>query len=139
MVLVVGSRNSSNSVRLTEIAENVGTRAQLIDDADEIDPNWLTGVDTALITAGASAPEHLVKRVIRMLIDEYGGTVEQHHVDKENVEFGLPVSLKKVMRDRDVNPHGRRIHVNMGEEFEAWLNEEEIPHSTVDLTIGESQ
>ena len=139
IVLVVGSRNSSNSVRLTEIANNVGTPAQLIDDAEEIDPEWLKGVESVLITAGASAPEHLVKRVIRRLIDDYGGTVEQHHVDKENVEFGLPVSLKKVMRDRQVDPHGRRIQVNMGEEFDAWLEEEGIPHSTVDLTIGESE
>lgn len=136
VVLVVGSGNSSNSVRLTEIAENVGTRAYLIDDAAEIDSAWFEGVETALITAGASAPEDLVKGVIRSLIDEHGGVVEQHHVDREDVEFGLPGTLKRLMRDRGIDPEGRRIHVNVGEEFEAWLSEEEIPHLTVDLTIG---
>ena len=138
LVLVVGSRNSSNSVRLTEISENIGTRAHLIDDATEIDPTWFDGIETALITAGASAPEHLVKQVIRDLIDRHGGIVEQHHVDRENVEFGLPGSLKKVMRNRDIDPEGRRIQVNMGEEFDAWLMSEDIPHASVDLTIGES-
>ena len=136
VVLVVGSRNSSNSVRLTEIAENVGTKAYLIDDEKEIDPGWFEGVGTALITAGASAPEDLVKGVIRKLIDDFGGTVEQHHVDREDVEFGLPGTLKRVMRERGIDPDGRRIHVNVGEEFDAWLSEESIPHLTVDLTIG---
>ena len=138
VVLVVGSRNSSNSVRLTEISENVGTSAFLIDDAAEIDQKWFEGVETALITAGASAPEDLVKEVIKRLINDYGGVVEQHHVDREDVEFGLPGTLKRVMRDRGIDPAGRRIHVNVGEEFETWLTEESIPHLTVDLTIGET-
>ena len=136
VVLVVGSRNSSNSVRLTEISENVGTRAFLIDDEKEINPSWFEGVETALITAGASAPEDLVKGVIRKLIEDFGGMVEQHHVDREDVEFGLPGTLKRVMRERGIDPEGRRIHVNVGEEFDAWLSEESIPHLTVDLTIG---
>ena len=55
LVLVVGSRNSSNSVRLTEIAEKVGTKARLIDDKSELQPEWFEGVETTLITAGASA------------------------------------------------------------------------------------
>ena len=138
VVLVVGSRNSSNSVRLTEISENIGTRAYLIDDAGEIDPTWFDGVETALITAGASAPEHLVKRVIKELIERHGGVVEQHHVDRENVEFGLPGSLKKMMRERDIDPEGRRIQINMGKEFNDWLDSEDIDHVDVDLTIGES-
>ena len=138
LVLVVGSRNSSNSVRLTEISQNVGTGAFLVDDASEIRGDWFEGVDTVLITAGASAPEDLVRDVITRLIEEYGGHVEQHHVDREDVEFGLPGSLKKAMRSRGVDPKGRRIHVNMGDEIEAWLDEQRIPHSSVDLTVGRS-
>ena len=139
LVLVVGSRNSSNSVRLTEIAENVGTPAHLIDDASEMDRDWFEGIDTVLITAGASAPEDLVRAVISRLIDEYDGHVEQHHVDREDVEFGLPGSLRKTMRERGIDPTGRRIHVNMGDEIDAWLDEQKIPHATVDLTVGRSE
>lgn len=136
IVLVVGSRNSSNSVRLTEIAENIGRPGFLIDDATEIDPAWFKGVGVCLITAGASAPEDLVRDVIRRLIDEHGGHVEQHHVDREDVEFGLPGTLKKVMRARGIDPEGRRIHVNFGDAIDAWLDDQAIPHSTVDLTVG---
>ena len=136
LVLVVGSSNSSNSVRLTEIAENVGTPGFLIDDASEMKSEWFNEIETVLITAGASAPEDLVRAVITRLITDFGGHVEQHHVDREDVEFGLPGSLKKVMRKRGVDPTGRRIHVNMGDEIDAWLDEQKIPHDSVDLTVG---
>ena len=76
-VLVVGSRNSSNSVRLTEIALNDGTPSRLIDDADGIDPAWFEGIDTVLVTSGASVPEDLVHGVIERLIERFGGEVEQ--------------------------------------------------------------
>ena len=80
LVLVIGSKNSSNSVRLTEIAQAAGTAAHLIDDASELHDTWFDDIDTVLITAGASAPEDLVREVVRNLIDNYGGEVEQRDV-----------------------------------------------------------
>ncbi|MBI1374045.1 MAG: 4-hydroxy-3-methylbut-2-enyl diphosphate reductase [Phycisphaera sp.] len=94
VVLVVGSKNSSNSVRLTEIAENSGTRAYLVDDKSEIDPTWLAGVDKLLLTAGASAPEHLVQEILEMLQAEFGAEVEEHKTIDEDMHFELPRSLR---------------------------------------------
>lgn len=111
LVLVVGSRNSSNSVRLTEIARNVGTDAKLIDDASEIDPAWFpTGDETVMITAGASAPEDLVAGLCRALLKRYGGTIEQRDVFEEDVDFSLPAALKRRMREEGVDPEAKRIH-----------------------------
>jgi 4-hydroxy-3-methylbut-2-en-1-yl diphosphate reductase len=97
LVLVVGSQNSSNSVRLTEIAENAGTRgtpAKLVDDASEIDPAWFDGVKSVLVTAGASAPEHLVQQIVQKLVDDFAGKVEHATVVEEDMSFNLPVSLR---------------------------------------------
>ncbi len=100
LVLVVGSQNSSNSVRLTEIARNCGspetkgTPARLIDDAGEIDPAWFEGIHRVLVTAGASAPEHLVQQIVRKLIDEHAGEVEHATIVEEDMSFNLPVSLR---------------------------------------------
>jgi len=97
LVLVVGSQNSSNSVRLTEIAENTepaGTPAKLVDDASEIDPDWFTGVGSVLVTAGASAPEHLVQQIVQKLVDDFAGQVEHATVVEEDMSFNLPVSLR---------------------------------------------
>ncbi|MEE8460239.1 MAG: 4-hydroxy-3-methylbut-2-enyl diphosphate reductase, partial [Phycisphaerales bacterium] len=80
LVLVVGSKNSSNSVRLTEIAEASGTSAYLIDDKSELDSHWFDGIDRVLITAGASAPEDLLREIVLHLIDQYGGEVEQRDI-----------------------------------------------------------
>lgn len=136
LVLVVGSKNSSNSQRLREIAEASGTRAYLIDDCQEVQDAWFDGVQTVLITAGASAPEHLVKDLILHLIRRHGGEVEQHDIYHESVEFGLPGTLKKFMRTHGVDPTGRRIVMDNASEIDAWLVEQNIPHRTVDLTIG---
>jgi 4-hydroxy-3-methylbut-2-enyl diphosphate reductase len=136
MVLVVGSRNSSNSVRLTEIAATSGTPAQLLDDKSELDPSWFDGVETVLVTAGASAPEDLVEDLILELIDRYGGVIEQYDVHHESVEFGLPGTLKRFMRDRGIDPTGRRITRDTAASIEAWLTERQIPHRTIDLTVG---
>lgn len=111
LVLVVGSRNSSNSVRLTEISRNAGTAARLIDDAGDLDASWFAGVEKVLITAGASAPEDLVAGVCRALIDRFGGTLETQDLFEEDVEFGLPSTLKQLMRERGVDPESRRIRV----------------------------
>lgn len=94
LVLVVGSKNSSNSLRLTEISENSGTRAYLVDDVQEIDGAWLEDVQTVLVTAGASAPEHLVQEIINHLLKQYDGNVEEHSVVDEDMHFELPLSLR---------------------------------------------
>ncbi len=94
LVLVVGSRNSSNSLRLTEISENSGTPAYLVDDVQEIDHGWFENVKTVLVTAGASAPEHLVQEIVGELLSRYSGDVEEHSVVDEDMHFELPQSLR---------------------------------------------
>jgi 4-hydroxy-3-methylbut-2-enyl diphosphate reductase len=96
LVLVVGSRNSSNSLRLVEIAVNRGIKAYLVDDASQIDHAWFDGVKTMLLTAGASAPEDLVQGIIKMLETDYHGVVEERHVTDEDMHFELPLSLRKL-------------------------------------------
>ena len=100
LVLVVGSKNSSNSVRLTEIAENLGTPGRLVDDVSEIDPAWLRGVETLVLTAGASAPEHLVGQIIKHLREHYDGKVEQRRTIDEGMHFELPRSLRKMREEK---------------------------------------
>lgn len=117
LVLVVGSKNSSNSVRLTEIAQNVGVKAFLLDDVGELSDQWFLttpggGRDaTIMLTAGASAPEDLVAEICKTLLIKYGGELEQRDIVPEDVEFGLPATLKKLMRDHGIDPDGRKIRV----------------------------
>ncbi len=130
LVLVVGSKNSSNSVRLTEISQNVGTRAKLLDDASALDDAWFTeGTETVLVTAGASAPEDLVAALCRELVDRFGATIEQRDVYPEDVEFGLPLTLKKAMVERGIDPRDRRVMV------EAPVISAEL-YGATDLTIS---
>jgi 4-hydroxy-3-methylbut-2-enyl diphosphate reductase len=93
MVLVVGSRNSSNSNRLVEVSRNLGTSSYLIDKADDIRPEWLESAGSVAITAGASAPEILVQDVVRFLQGKGYGSVEEVEVMPENVRFGLPPEI----------------------------------------------
>ena len=94
LVLVVGSPNSSNSNRLRELAERCGTEAYLIDGPDDIDPAWIANRASIGITAGASAPEVLVKRVIAKL-QECGAQVPQElEGTPENISFSLPKALR---------------------------------------------
>jgi 4-hydroxy-3-methylbut-2-enyl diphosphate reductase len=93
VVLVVGSRNSSNSNRLVEVSRNLGTSSYLIDKADDIRPEWLEGAATVAITAGASAPEILVQDVVLFLQGKGYGSVEEVEVMPENVRFGLPPEI----------------------------------------------
>jgi len=97
LILVIGAKNSSNSQRLREVAEKSGTRAFLIDDETMIQPHWLDGVATVGITAGASAPEVLVDRVI-LALQSYGETVsvEIFHVAEEDVYFTLPKTIQQL-------------------------------------------
>jgi 4-hydroxy-3-methylbut-2-enyl diphosphate reductase len=93
LVLVVGSRNSSNSNRLVEVSQNIGTNSYLIDKAEDIKLEWLDGVTTVAITAGASAPEILVQEVVSYLQGKGYGSVEEVEVMPENVRFGLPPEI----------------------------------------------
>lgn len=94
LLLVVGSQNSSNSRRLVEVCRNYGVPAYLIDDESEIKASWLTNVDTAAVTAGASAPENLVQGVIDALRLRHGFTsVEPVEIKDEDVRFSLPGEL----------------------------------------------
>ena len=94
LVLVIGSKNSSNSQRLVETAHQAGKAAHLIDDQSELDPAWFDGVETVLITAGASAPEHLVADLVTRLQREYGADQEVRTVAEEDVSFAPPKSLR---------------------------------------------
>jgi 4-hydroxy-3-methylbut-2-enyl diphosphate reductase len=93
LVLVVGSDNSSNSNRLVEVSRNLSTRSYLIENSTAIQPEWLEGVRTVALTAGASAPEVLVEDVVDYLRQKGFGSVEEVEVMPENVRFGLPPEI----------------------------------------------
>lgn len=109
LVIVVGSKNSSNSVRLTEISQNAGVAAILVDDVSELDMSRFAGSETVLVTAGASAPEDLVAELCRTLIRTFGGEIEVRDIFDEDTEFNMPTTLKRLMRERDINPDERRL------------------------------
>jgi 4-hydroxy-3-methylbut-2-enyl diphosphate reductase len=92
VLLVVGSKNSSNSQRLCDVARESGVKAYLIDQSEEIG-NWFESNSVVGLTAGASAPEHLVQEVINKLQSTYNATVEDVFVREENVVFSLPKEL----------------------------------------------
>lgn len=94
LTLVVGSTNSSNSVRLTEISETDGTKAKLLDDKSELQADWFEGVNTVLVTAGASAPDDLVQEILDELCENHGGEVEESTPVDEGMQFALPVTLR---------------------------------------------
>lgn len=96
VLLVVGARNSSNSNRLRELAEKMGTPAYLIDDASCIDQAWLAGKTNVGVTAGASAPEVLVQNVIKQLQAWGGQTVQERVGREENITFSIPPELRVV-------------------------------------------
>jgi 4-hydroxy-3-methylbut-2-enyl diphosphate reductase len=93
LVLVVGSENSSNSNRLVEVAGNLGKRSYLIENFRSIRPEWLEGVASVALSAGASAPEILVEQVIDYLGTQGFGNVEEVEVMPEHVRFGLPPEI----------------------------------------------
>ncbi len=98
LLLVVGSRNSSNSVRLVEVARAAGVAAQLVDDASEIEDEWMDGVDVVGVTSGASAPEHLVDDVCDWFRDRGVDDISEHRSVYEDVAFKLPVELRRAER-----------------------------------------
>jgi 4-hydroxy-3-methylbut-2-enyl diphosphate reductase len=95
LVLVVGSRTSSNANRLVEVAKSRGADAHLIDDETDLDPRWLEGHETVGLTAGASSPELLVERVVERLADLGFDEREDVELTREDVFFRLPASLRE--------------------------------------------
>jgi 4-hydroxy-3-methylbut-2-enyl diphosphate reductase len=93
LLLVVGSDNSSNSKRLVEVARALRTDAHLIDDYRDIQRDWLKNVKTLALTAGASAPEHLVEEVMKYLATQGFKDVQELEIMPENVRFGLPPEI----------------------------------------------
>jgi 4-hydroxy-3-methylbut-2-enyl diphosphate reductase len=104
VILVIGSRNSSNSNRLAEVARAQGARAHLIDDISQIEPAWLEGVDCLGITAGASAPEYLVDELVRYFRERGVTEIEEISAVTEEVSFALPPELVRDRAQRDQAP-----------------------------------
>jgi 4-hydroxy-3-methylbut-2-enyl diphosphate reductase len=98
LALVLGSKNSSNSQRLAELAAETGVRAHLIDSAADMDLGWFRGNETVLITAGASAPESVVEECVAALRERFNATIEEHSIREEEVYFPLPRELRSASR-----------------------------------------
>lgn len=94
MVLVVGSKNSSNSRRLAEIASSLGVQSSLIDGPDDIDSGQFRGDERVMITAGASAPESVVQDCLTLLVGRFDATIEEVTVRQESLQFALPRELR---------------------------------------------
>jgi 4-hydroxy-3-methylbut-2-enyl diphosphate reductase len=93
LLLVVGSENSSNSKRLVEVGDNFGVHSHLVNDCRDVDAEWLAGVNNVGVTAGASAPEHLVQELIEFLRDRGFQQMEEIELVDEDVRFSLPAEL----------------------------------------------
>jgi len=93
LLLVVGSQNSSNSKRLVEVGDNFGVRSYLVNDRSDVDAAWLDGVKNVAVTAGASAPEHLVQELIDFLRERGFRNMEEIELVDEDVRFSLPGEL----------------------------------------------
>ena len=111
LMIVVGSRNSSNSVRLVEVALEHGAAAgHLVDFADEIDPAWLDGVDTVGLTSGASVPEVLVRGVLTFLAEHGYEDVQPVVAAQESVLFSLPHELRRDLKAKRGVDAGTLLH-----------------------------
>ena len=93
VILVIGSKNSSNSNRLAEVARDAGARAYLLDDVSQLDPAWLDGAECVGITAGASAPEYLVGEVVQFFRAHGVLDIREIEATREEVRFALPPEL----------------------------------------------
>ncbi len=98
VILVIGATNSSNSIRLTEVAQAAGRRAYLINDASAINPHWFDGVTCVGVTSGASAPERLVQEALDTLKQLGAWQIEERELAHEDVRFGLPPALSEVLQ-----------------------------------------
>jgi 4-hydroxy-3-methylbut-2-enyl diphosphate reductase len=104
LVIVVGSANSSNSVRLVEVALEAGAKAAYrIDNATEIDPAWLAGVDSVGVTSGASVPDDLVQGVLDYLVNQGFPVAREERLTEESLVFALPPELRKDLRKGAIN------------------------------------
>jgi 4-hydroxy-3-methylbut-2-enyl diphosphate reductase len=99
LVLVIGSRNSSNSNRLVEVAREHGAQSHLIDNETQVDETWLEGVETVGITSGASAPETLVSRLVEYFRERGVTDVSEFEVVQEDVRFMLPKTIRQAMAE----------------------------------------
>jgi 4-hydroxy-3-methylbut-2-en-1-yl diphosphate reductase len=97
LVLVIGSRNSSNSQRLVDVARAAGAQAHLIDNEGQVREDWLAGVRVVGISSGASAPEELVGRLIESFRARGTRDVEEFEVLREDVRFMLPKTIRQAM------------------------------------------
>jgi 4-hydroxy-3-methylbut-2-enyl diphosphate reductase len=95
VILIVGAQNSSNSIRLREVAEDAGTKAYLVNHVSEVDWNWLDGVNAVGVTAGASAPELVLRELVNVIINRYGGEISELETVPETVYFKLPPELER--------------------------------------------
>src|SRR5580693_5055515 len=93
LILVVGSANSSNSKRLVEVGQNYGVQAYLVNDWNDVHPEWLEGITSIGVTAGASAPEHLVEKIVAALDEKGFRQLEEVEMVEEDVRFSLPPEL----------------------------------------------
>ena len=98
LLLVVGSENSSNSKRLVEVGDNFGVRSHLVNDCSDVDTAWLDGVKNVGVTAGASAPEHLVRSLVEFLREHGFHQMEEIELVDEDVRFSLPAELTVSIR-----------------------------------------
>ncbi len=104
LVIVVGSANSSNSVRLVEVALEAGARAAYrVDNASEIDPDWLVGVRTVGVTSGASVPDELVQGVLNHLVERGFPAAREERLTEESLVFALPPELRRDLRRGAIN------------------------------------
>ena len=111
LMIVVGSRNSSNSVRLVEVAVEHGAKAgYLVDFADEIDEDWLDGVDSVGVTSGASVPEVLVRDVLSWLAERGYGDVQEVTTAEESLIFSLPRELRADLKKKGLEATGVSDH-----------------------------
>jgi 4-hydroxy-3-methylbut-2-enyl diphosphate reductase len=104
LVIVVGSSNSSNSVRLVEVALESGARAAYrVDNAGEVDPAWFEGVTSVGVTSGASVPDDLVQGVLDLLVERGFPVAQEERLTEESLVFALPPELRRDLRRGAVN------------------------------------
>ena len=99
-MLVIGSKNSSNSNRLVDVTRELGTASHLIDNAGQVDEAWLEGVETVGITSGASAPEELVEALVDFFRDRGASDVSELRTVDEDVRFMLPKEIRTELSAR---------------------------------------
>lgn len=109
LLLVVGSRNSSNAARLVEVGQARGVRGYLIDSADEIQPEWLNGVQRVGVTAGASTPEAVVQAVLTKLRACGAVSVEPCVTAEEDTVFQIPVTIREAMAERGISDRSSAV------------------------------